>query len=54
MSEHKEDIARRLSNRVQLATRFNVHKKFLDSENYQVMNYGIGGTITGHLDSVGE
>ena len=53
MSERKEEIARKLSNRVQLATRFNLYKKYMDSENYQVMNYGIGGTISGHLDSFG-
>jgi osmotically-inducible protein OsmY len=43
MNEHKEDVARRLSDKVQL-----------DSENYQVMNYGIGGTISGHVDSPGQ
>ena len=53
MSERNQDIARRLSDKVQLATRFSIYKKFLDSENYQVMNYGIGGAITGHLDSTG-
>jgi hypothetical protein len=54
MNEHKEDVARRLSDKVQLAMRFNVYREYLDSENYQVMNYGIGGTISGHVDSPGQ
>jgi len=53
MSEDKERIAKKLSERVQLAMMFNICKKYLDSENYQVMNYGIGGAISGHLDSEG-
>ena len=53
MSEIKEDIAKKLSDKVQLAMRFNIYKNILDSENYQVMNYGIGGAIAGHLDSTG-
>jgi hypothetical protein len=54
MNEHKEIVARRLSDKVQLAMRFNVYREYLDSENYQVMNYGIGGTISGHVDSPGQ
>ena len=54
MSERKQDVAKRLSDKVQLAMRFNIYKRFFDSENYQVMNYGIGGIITGHLDSTGK
>ncbi len=54
MNEHKVDVARRLSDKVQLAMRFNVYREYLDSENYQVMNYGIGGTISGHVDSPGQ
>ena len=54
MNEHKEDVARRLSDKVELAMRFNVYRNYLDSENYQVMNYGIGGTISGHVDSPGD
>ena len=51
LNEHKEDVARKLSDKVQLAMRFNIYRNYLDSENYQVMNYGIGGTISGHVDS---
>ncbi len=40
---------------VQNATRFNIRNKVKDndfaSENLQVMNYGIGGTISAHYDS---
>ena len=34
--------------------RFNLYEQNLDSENYQLMNYGIGGTISGHVDSSGR
>ena len=54
LNEHKEDVARKLSDKVQLAMRFNIYRNYLDSENYQVMNYGIGGTISGHVDSPGK
>ena len=53
-NELKLDTAKRLSDKIEKATRFNLYKKDLDSENYQVMNYGIGGTVSGHVDSLGE
>jgi len=36
-----------------LAMRFNLYNEQFASENYQTMNYGIGGTISGHVDSMG-
>jgi len=33
--------------------RFTLYKHFMDSENFQIMNYGIGGAISGHVDSPG-
>ena len=42
---------RALSERVELATQFNLTHSRLDSENYQIMNYGIGGRIGLHLDT---
>ena len=53
INEHKLDAAKRLSDKIEKATRFNLYSQDLDSENYQVMNYGIGGTISGHVDSAG-
>ncbi len=51
--EEGETEARRLSDRVAAAMDFDVYGERYASENYQVMNYGLGGSITGHLDSVG-
>ena len=53
-NEHRVKHARTLSDRIEKATRLNLYKRELDSENYQVMNYGIGGTISGHVDSSGN
>jgi len=53
MNEHKEDAAKKLSDKIEKATRFKLYNDNLDSENYQIMNYGIGGTISGHVDSSG-
>ena len=54
MNEHKENAAKKLSDKIEKATRFRLYSDNLDSENYQVMNYGIGGTISGHVDSPGS
>ena len=54
MNEQKEDVARRMSDKIQMAMRFNLYRDYMDSENFQVMNYGIGGTISGHVDSPGK
>lgn len=54
MNEYRVQEAMSLSNRIQNATLFDIHKENFDSENYQVMNYGIGGTISGHVDSNGN
>ena len=44
-----------LSDRIERAMNMNsLRGNMFDSENFQVMNYGIGGTISGHLDSTGE
>ena len=43
-----------LSKKIQLATRFSLYHERFASENYQIMNYGIGGKISGHADSQGE
>ncbi len=43
--------AMEMSHNIQNATRFRLYTNPHASENYQVMNYGIGGTISGHYDS---
>ena len=43
----------KLSRNIELATGFKLKHERFASENFQVMNYGIGGKICGHLDSSG-
>ena len=42
-----------VSKKIELATRFKLYQDMFSSENYQVMNYGIGGKISTHIDSPG-
>ena len=53
MNEADYEVASSLSQRLDLALKFNVTSRF-GSENYQVMNYGLGGSIVSHLDSTGD
>ena len=43
-----------LSRKVSQITRFRLKEEKYASENFQIMNYGIGGKITCHLDSSGK
>jgi hypothetical protein len=54
LSDHKEEVARQMSDKIQFAMRFKLYSEKFASENYQTMNYGIGGTISGHVDSLGN
>ena len=51
MNENLEPAALTLSKKIKLATHFRLYKEMYASENYQIMNYGIGGKITQHTDS---
>ena len=53
MNELLVPEAEAMSRNVELATRFKLKSEQYASENYQVMNYGIGGKISAHVDSVG-
>ena len=53
MNEKLVKEAMAMSNKVEWATRFRLKDEKYGSENYQVMNYGIGGKITPHVDSPG-
>eukprot|EP00095_Tigriopus_kingsejongensis_P008380 maker-scaffold9_size846264-snap-gene-1.8 protein:Tk08380 transcript:maker-scaffold9_size846264-snap-gene-1.8-mRNA-1 annotation:"hypothetical protein LOTGIDRAFT_233738" len=46
-------VAKQISSRIGRALNFDLRSDFYAAENFQVMNYGIGGNIAGHLDSVG-
>ena len=43
-----------VSKKIELATRFRLKHEHYASENYQVMNYGLGGKISPHVDSIGR
>ena len=53
MNEAAYSVANDISMNINLAMKFNVTSQF-GSENYQVMNYGMGGSIISHLDSLGK
>ena len=54
INEMRDQTARKISDRIEYLTKFTLRKTFFDSENYQVMNYGIGGRISPHTDSTDE
>ena len=43
-----------ISKRIELLTKLRLYHDMFSSENYQVMNYGIGGKISPHVDSQGQ
>ena len=53
MNEKLEKEAMVLSKKIELATHFRLYQEDYASENYQVMNYGIGGKINIHMDEPG-
>ena len=56
LSERTDNLARRLTKRLELAMAYNIYVEDRPyvSENYQIMNYGIGGKIGLHLDTASE
>ena len=54
MNEKIVPMAMTLSKKIDLATRYKMKEDKYGSENFQIMNYGIGGRISGHLDSTGR
>ena len=53
MNEKLVPSAMKISQRIELATKLKLYSERYASENYQVMNYGIGGKIAPHSDSIG-
>ncbi len=51
MNELLVPEAMALSRKVSQITRYRLKEELYASENFQIMNYGIGGRITMHLDS---
>jgi len=56
LTDNGSNIARRISKRIETLTGLSIlngrHGKIIHSENFQVMNYGVGGTVQGHLDTL--
>ena len=53
LNERSVPEAMVVSKRIELATHFKLYHEYYASENYQVMNYGIGGKISNHVDEHG-
>lgn len=51
INEMQDAEARKISDRIEMLTGFVLRNTKFDSENYQVMNYGLGGKISSHCDS---
>jgi len=54
LADVQSQLSKQISRRIETVTSFNVvngDKRGKSSENLQVMNYGLGGTIQGHLDT---
>ena len=53
LSERTDNLTGKLTKRLELAMAFNIYlpDRRYTSENYQIMNYGIGGKIGLHLDT---
>ena len=54
MNELLVSEAMALSKKVSQITRYRLKEETYASENFQIMNYGIGGRISTHLDSSGK
>lgn len=54
LSEQTNSDALTFTKRIQMITRFNLSNEPYASENFKVMNYGIGGKVQGHWDSTGN
>ena len=54
MNEKLVPQADAVSKKIEMLTRMTMKGDKYASENFQVMNYGIGGKISSHIDSFGE
>ena len=53
MNELFVSEAKGISKNIELVTKTTLKSERYASENFQIMNYGIGGKISGHVDTVG-
>ena len=54
ISEKYDEEMMEVSKRIQTITKFNLSNEPYASENFKIMNYGTGGKVKGHWDSVGN
>ena len=54
LSEGVDSEAKSMADRIQLITKFKLHNEKFASENFKVMNYGLGGKVQGHWDASGN
>ena len=54
LNDLKKDKLQQITKRIQLLTRFSLMSEKFASENYKIMNYGLGGKVQGHWDSTGN
>ena len=54
LSDKTYPLMERLTKRIETITKFDLSKEQFSSENFKIMNYGIGGKIFGHWDSSGN
>ena len=54
MNENLVPGCKTISNRIEWLTLMKMKHEIFASENFQIMNYGIGGKITAHVDAFGE
>ena len=54
MNENLVPGCKTISNRIEWLTLMKMKHEIFASENFQIMNYGIGGKISAHVDAFGE
>ena len=53
-SEHVHPEVKGFADRIQLITKFKLYNEKFASENFKVMNYGLGGKVQAHWDATGN
>ena len=54
LNDRSYPLMEKLTKRIERITKFNLSKEKFASENFKVMNYGLGGKIFGHWDPSGN
>ena len=54
LSENVNPEVKGFADRIQLITKFKLYNEKFASENFKVMNYGLGGKVQAHWDSAGN